>query len=758
MKNATTQWTIIFTFLISMGTSMSYAQNQKQLIKYADENFALGDFYGAAIYYEKALKIDSIDIHLLYKYATALRKYNNYTQAEYYYTKIVDKDDAGKLYKDATFWLATMQKNNGKYKESAKTFKRLQTLYSKDKKGYFYLKSKQEVISCNYAERLKNQLAEDVKVKNIGDKVNTTQSEFGAVIHNTIMYFSSLRSDKMNENLEVLVPKEYKISIYEANKDSVWATKSKIDTSINSILSHSANGCFNTKGDVFIFTRCDSISNCQLFMAKYNGKTWSNPQPLPDKINEKGSTTTQPTIAFVEGKEYLFFSSNRSGGQGDLDIWFAEMLNGNTFSVPMNSGKKINTPDPDITPFYHAQSKSLYFSSSWHSGFGGFDVFKSIGLPGKFEEPENLQQPINTQWNDFYYTIDSTETLGYVTSNRLGVYYAKGPTCCNDIWEVNFHKEVPVIPSKEIVTLDDLNKYLPVTLYFHNDRPGPRSLDTTVKDNYLVTYKLYKELQPTYRSEYSSGLEDQEKQDAVMDIDDYFKHYVDKGVDDLALFAKLLLEELKKGQKIEITIKGFASPLAKSDYNVNLTKRRISTLVNYLREYGDGEFNAYIDKNSPDGGELTFVKIPFGEYTAATGVSDDYYDQKNSVYNRKAALERKIEIQSITYATKDSIYAGLIVENGTQDFGKVKKGEVLTQEFVITNYGNKPLKILEVVSGCDCVKAEYTQEEIAPGASKVIKVTFDTTNYTGKQVRSVTVIADAFPRTKRLVVTAEVFE
>ena len=89
-----------------------------------------------------------------------------------------------------------------------------------------------------------------------------------------------------------------------------------------------------------------------------------------------------------------------------------------------------------------------------------------------------------------------------------------------------------------------------------------------------------------------------------------------------------------KGQNIELTIKGFASPLAKTDYNVKLTGRRITSLINYLREYDKGQFNEYIDATAENGGTLSFNKIPFGEYTASKLVSDNVNDTKNSVYSR----------------------------------------------------------------------------------------------------------------------------
>ena len=479
---------------------------------------------------------------------------------------------------------------------------------------------------------------------------------------------------------------------------------------------------------------------------------------LPAKVNEKGTNTTQPHVTMIEDKEYLFFSSNRVGGQGGLDIWHCEVLDGDTYSKPVNAGKTVNTLDPDICPYYDPKEGVLYFSSTWHKGFGGFDIFKVKGKPGKFHEPENMMQPINSSWNDFYYTVNKEGTEGFFTSNRLGSFFKKGPTCCNDIWKVNFDKE-GIEELQIIETLDDLNKYLPVTLYFHNDRPGPRSLDTIVPISYMVAFDRYKELQPKYRNEYSKGLKDNKEMEARLDIDDFFKHYVDKGVSDLELFTRLLLEELGKGEKIEVVVKGFASPLAKTEYNVNLTKRRISSLVNYLREYENGTFIPYLDKNAENGAELTFQKIPFGEYTANASISDDYYDQRNSIYNRSAALERKIEIQTVRQANpKDSVYAEININMSTHDFGKLKQGQIVEYTFDVKNTGNKGLSIKKVIAACGCSTISFTQEIIKPGETGHVNVSLDTSNLSGKQVKSITIIADAFPTTKRLVLTAEVFE
>ena len=745
-----------YTLLILIVIPLLFnAQNLKQLKEFADQLTNEGNHYGASLYYQKAIEVDSTDIHLLYKYAHSLKNYNNYVDAAHYFQKIVKKDKGGRIYKDANFWLATMQKFNGDYKTASKTWKKSKSLYKNDKKGYHYKKSTREVSSCLFALRSQHDSVKNTSISNVGDSTNTTNAEFaGKLIQNTLQ-FSSLRADSINEKLEIFEP-QYKVKIYEAIfEDGQWKTRSTLDSVINNPSYHNANGTFSMDQKHYYFTRCDSLNNCKIYVTSYKNKSWTSPIALPNSINEKGANSTHPNIAIMNGKQTLFFSSNRSGGVGNMDIWHTEILDGPTYGKVINAGKTINSPDPEITPFYNSNTNILYFSSTWHNGFGGFDIFKSSYKKKQFNTPENLSPPINSSWNDLYFWLDSSGQNGFITSNRLGTHYVKGPTCCNDLWKFHIENQELTI-NKEIVinTLDDLNKYLPVTLYFHNDRPGPKSLDTVVSLNYLTSYNRYKELHPTYREEYAKGLNDNKSIEAKLDIDDFFRHYVDKGVRDLELFTKLLLKELEKGEKIEITVKGFASPLAKTNYNVNLAKRRISSMINYLLEYDKGQFKQYINN-----GSLLFEKLPFGEYTANKNVSDDYHDQRNSIYNRSAALERRIEIQTIRQANpSDSVFAEIHTDMSSFDFGKLTQGEIAKHTFTIKNTGNKALVIKSIESSCGCTIAQLKNEKIAPGESSSIEVEFNTNGLIGKQVKSITIIADAFPTTKRLLLTAEIFK
>ena len=116
---------------------------------------------------------------------------------------------------------------------------------------------------------------------------------------------------------------------------------------------------------------------------------------------------------------------------------------------------------------------------------------------------------------------------------------------------------------------------------------------------------------------------------------------------DLDKFARLMEDVLARGEKVKITMKGYCSPLASTDYNVNLAKRRISSLRNYFTEYKDGMFTKYINTEDSTKNYLKLTDVEIGELPKSN-VSDDVKDVKNSVYSPYAARERKIQIIAVS--------------------------------------------------------------------------------------------------------------
>lgn len=736
----------LFFFILS---GWIFGQNNlSKYLDFAQEQYDKGDYFYALEYYEKAMQIDSTTIDILWKVAETHRAYKDYRKAEYYYAKVYDGEEA-QIYPSSLLQLGLMQKQNGKYSDAINTFKKAKKKYSKDKKGYLYLKSKQELISTLWAQSAIDDA--DVSFERLPETVNTKNSEFGHGIFGNELLFSSLRADSISENEEVYET-FYKTRIYRSTKEGVEFSSSELVKDLFHQELNNGNGTFSLDSSRFYFSACKDEGynyQCKILVAQFNNGKWFAIDTLGEIVNEPGANTTMPCIAEIDGEEALIFASNRKDGEGGLDLYITKIRNGNQYSK-VRPIKSLNTLDNEVTPWWDSQQKRLYFSSSWHEGFGGLDVFYSP-YNGDFGTPINVGRPFNSSANDLYYFKHSDTS--YVSSNRLGVLYSKNPTCCSDIFSAKPPK-IFVPPTKE-ETLADLNKRLPVTLYFHNDVPNPKSRDTLTQLNYIETYDEYTAMLETYKKEYSDGLKGEKSDAAKEDIEDFFIEYVDQGVSDLALFRDLLLEELERGAKINITVKGFASPLAKTDYNVNLTKRRISSLVNYMKAYNNGIFVPYLNGTAENGGKVVFSQIPFGEYTANQLTSDNPNDVQNSVYSRSAAIERKIEIQSVSYLEEDKEFA-LTTTNPVFDAKNVKKGATVKANFTVSNSSSETISLKEIRIPSDYVRATIEKSNLAPGESTSILMEIDTESLENFFVESLYISTENSDLELRLYVSGQI--
>jgi tetratricopeptide (TPR) repeat protein len=722
----------------------------KKYLEYAKEKYKKGDYIHSLQYYEKALKIDSSAVNILWDYALALKAYKDYRKAEYYFGDVFDRE-GGKLYPESLLFYGLMLKHNEKYDDAIEVFKKAKKVYRDDRRGYLYLKSRQELSSCLWA---KNAVTDTSKLifEHLPEHINSPDAEFAHRLENKKLIFSSLRADSIGQRGEVYAT-TYKTRLFWAEVDEEFGEPERIEDLAKEAY-NTGNGTFSLDKKRFYFSKCETNNynyTCKIMVALFDNGRFSNIDELGEIVNEKGANTTMPHIAEMDGEEVLFYSSNREGGKGGMDIWYSSINKGNQYSKPRNI-KRINTMDNELSPFFDSKTNTLYFSSSWHEGFGGYDVFKSE-YDKMFEAPVNLGYPINSPANDLYYFKTISGDTAFVSSNRLGVNYSKNPTCCSDI----FLARQPIAPPPPTIaeTLEELNKRLPVTLYFHNDIPDPKTWDTTTNVNYINSYKEYTAMMDKYKKEYASGLSGEAAADAKDDIEDFFLEYVDQGVKDLALFRDLLFAELEKGRKFRLVVKGFASPLAKTDYNVNLTKRRIGSLINYLKEYEDGIFLPFFEGTHENGGLIEVVEIPFGEYEAATLTSDNPNDVKNSIYSRAAAIERKIEIQSIEKIDdKNSVKNALKAIPPIYDAGKVKAGEIIEKEFIIENISNEKIDISEIKIPCECNELDIERKELDPGEKIKVMMRFNTEGYLGKEVKSVYLVFG--DQELRLIITAEV--
>ncbi len=641
------------------------AQNeQKYWLAFAEEAMEVGDYFGAARYYKKSLSADPGEIELMYKYAEALRLSNNYVDAEEWYLRVYRKDK-GRYFANGPYWIAYLKEANGDYEAAASYWDKV--MHNEARSSTKYKRAQQRITSCQWAmEQEKKEYSGHIEVSNIGEGINSPESEFGVhLLKDSTLVFASLRGD-YNVNEELKDTMNYSIKLYAAPVDnssepvlldSIWAlTDERI-----------ANASFNKAETELYFSMCAPAGDCAIYHAFSNEQGIYDIQKLEQKINAPASSTTMPHFAEFEDKRVLFFSSDRMTGQGGMDIYFSE-LTAEGFSTAQNLGPEINSLDNEISPFYNQKSGELYFSSDWHKGFGLMDIFKATGnVYHGFKDVENMGRPFNSSVNDIYFQM-TPDSTGFLTSNRKGSYSLKGETCCNDIYYFNTQTEqdlatiekdsVPVTQSIEVIdassplpdavtSIDELEKYLPITLYFHNDRPNPKTTQSNTTVAYEETYSEYISLQSTYEEQVAQGLSYPVGVGERNLIRNFFEE-MEREYERLDKISALLLSELEKGKTIELVIKGYASPLAQSDYNKYLTERRIQSLVNQLERWNNGSLARFINSSSSEAGKLLIERIPFGENKADSDVSDQQQDQRNSVYSAGAARERRIEILKIS--------------------------------------------------------------------------------------------------------------
>jgi len=231
-----------------------------------------------------------------------------------------------------------------------------------------------------------------------------------------------------------------------------------------SSLYHEGPVCFDRTTETIFFSRNalingkvklakDATQKMRLYWSKREGNTWSPPQPLPFNNNEFDDC--HPAIS-IDGDK-LFFSSNRPGGFGGMDLYVSYRI-GDTWSEPVNLGAKINTRGDEVFPFIHADNTLYFASNGLPGGKGKLDLYYVVQDGANWTQPINLGEPFNTAGDDFGLIVDLNKINGYFSTDGRQSKGGKG----DDIY--SFHVEN-----------GNLDDYL-----LQNQRVPNRALDVTV--------------------------------------------------------------------------------------------------------------------------------------------------------------------------------------------------------------------------------------------------------------------------------------
>ncbi|MGV8826763.1 MAG: OmpA family protein [Breznakibacter sp.] len=157
-------------------------------------------------------------------------------------------------------------------------------------------------------------------------------------------------------------------------------------------------------------------SGIKIFMVEYDGRDWVNETEIA--INSDDFDCAHPAIS--PDDKFIYFVSNKKGGYGGKDLYYAERKGPNSFGMVKNFGNDVNTFGDEMFPFMSKDNK-LYFSSDGHLGFGGLDIFSAEMVNGKWTNVTNLMKPFNSNRDDFGYVVDPKDpTKGFLSSNNFG--------------------------------------------------------------------------------------------------------------------------------------------------------------------------------------------------------------------------------------------------------------------------------------------------------------------------------------------------
>ena len=615
-----------FLLLLIACSILSQVQSQadKRLIL-ADQYFAEGEYFTAAGLYEQFLNpavkekpksdfplnskknaqgrtgsyVNRLDIQ--YKQAESYRLANYWTEASALYKECFEKDAA--KYSAALYWYAVCQRSIGNYAASEASINRF---LNDNSAGNPY--REQAEREKKILQFIQSQLTRPDSILYHVKKIETSfGSEKGvfapaAGVGNQFMITSTQTDSVVAPGINPHHNRLFHTVLANGVLQSIApVTIEGINSSLNQ-----GTASMSANGNYLYFTQWtkengQTVSSIYYSIKKEGG--WSEPMFLTS-VNQKGYNSKQPFCS-ADGK-YLFFASDRTGGIGNFDIWYAPLQADGTAGNAVNAGV-LNTAENEQAPFYHSSSGTLVFSSDRLPGMGGYDLFISNGTETTWKTPENLGYPVNSSRDDVYFF--ASEKAG-VFNNAL-FSSDRGSECCLATYAVSkspknkmitgvIHdcRDNEPVADAEVIMKDASGKILRTT----TGGNGKYTFELTGDEQYqfLVSKEKYNEKTSGMMVEgknethwltdtlYNAALCIEKK--LVIKVENVVTVYFDfdksqlkeRGVAQLDSIYNVLTENTTA----TIQISGYTDGLGTVEYNKILSDKRAKACADYLIEKG----------------------------------------------------------------------------------------------------------------------------------------------------------------------------
>ncbi len=404
-----------------------------------------------------------------------------------------------------------------------------------------------------------------------------------------------------------------------------WYSPVSISKNINSKFNE-GTCTISADGRKLIFTSCTGrkgYGSCDLFESIKIGNDWSEPVNLGSNVNSY-DWESQPSLS-ADGRT-LYFVSDRRGGYGRRDIWYAALDDNGQWTKALNLGLPVNTQYEEYSPFIHVNGRTLYFASNGLVGFGGFDLFFSEKLPARTTDnvqsggengwslPENVGSPINDHEDQFSLFITADGKKGYYSHEEITpsgipmgrLYEVQIPENQQVKYKSNYVKGIvkDKKTGKELkarIELFDINKNAIVSLVNSDSISGEYLMVLTQGSEYALYVNkkgyLFQSLSFNYSIPIAIGtnfepliiniaLEPAEKgsvsvlKNIFFDIDKF--DLKEKSITELEKIVRFLQEN----PTIRVEISGHTDNTGNSSYNQQLSEKRAKSVYSYLMNTG----------------------------------------------------------------------------------------------------------------------------------------------------------------------------
>ncbi|MBK6699126.1 MAG: PD40 domain-containing protein [Saprospiraceae bacterium] len=371
--------------------------------KLAAKYFESKNYSKAQSSYEAELKLLPNDLDIKHRLAICYTHNNEINRALSIYQEILNSD---KVDPEIYFEYGELLRSQADFAQAKVYFEKY--AQTNPAIGQYFAES------CDYALEQLTQ-SKDCSLANLNKDANPN-NQVPIVYNNEIKLGKDQLSQAMVKSAAV-----DPITIPQLKKSTSSQT-SALDEIIKHAVHSKSNLSFSDDGTLVAFTKSNSnsltelinSSNMTIFFATVDASgNWSD----LNAFSQANSNYSYGFPNLSNNGQTLYFASNMPGGMGGYDLYKSEKNADGNWSEAQNLGSLINTPGNEICPFF--KKGDLFFSTDWHHGFGGFDVFRTTNRGIVWSDVENLGTCVNSVKDDYNFILDKNND-GLFTSNRDG--------------------------------------------------------------------------------------------------------------------------------------------------------------------------------------------------------------------------------------------------------------------------------------------------------------------------------------------------